>query len=91
MKKKLTLTNLCMNLMARTVQPNAESSLYAEVQPVLAYRRQSYAIFRPVANFLAFISSTCSDTRPYRLQIRQTSSKSVMSKRLLYLFSQNLP
>ena len=50
MKKKLTLINLCMNLM------------------------QSYAIIRPVANFLAFISPTCSDTRPHRRQIRQDPS-----------------
>ena len=53
MKKKLTLTNLCMNLM------------------------QSYAIFRPVANFLAFISSTCSDNRPYRRQINVFNHKCV--------------
>ena len=59
-------------------KPNAESSLYAEVQPVLAYRRQSYAIFPPVANFLAFISPTCSDNRPRRRQIKQTPSKLVL-------------
>ena len=53
MKKKLTLTNLCMNLM------------------------QSYAIFRPVANFLAFISPTCSDNRPYRRQINVFNHKCV--------------
>ena len=37
MKKKLSLTNLCMNLV------------------------QSNAIFRPLTNFLVFISPTCSD------------------------------
>ena len=53
MKKKLTLTNLCMNLM------------------------QSYAKFRPVANFLAFISPTCSDNRPHRRQINVFNLKFV--------------
>ncbi len=53
MKKKLTLTNLCMNLM------------------------QSYAIFRLVANFLAFISPTCSDNRPHRRQINVFNHKCV--------------
>ena len=31
---------------------------------------QSYAIFRPIANFLAFISPTCSDNWPPRRQIK---------------------
>ena len=62
MKKKLSLTNLCMNLV------------------------QSYAIFRPIANFLAFISPTCSDKHPHRRQIKQTPSKLVLSKRLFYFF-----
>ena len=41
-------------------------------------RRQSYAIFRPNTNFLAFISPTCSDNRPHRRQIKQTRSKLVL-------------
>ncbi len=49
---------------------------------------QSYAIFRPIANFPAFISPTCSDrstygrllptgrkNRPHRRQIAPTPSK----------------
>ena len=38
---------------------------------------QSYAIIRPVANFLAFISPTCSDNRPHRRQINVFNLKSV--------------
>ena len=43
MKKKLSLTNLCMNLMQGQCKPNAESSLYAEVQPVLAFISPTYS------------------------------------------------
>ena len=56
MKKELSLTNLCMNLM------------------------QSYAIFRPIANFIPFISPTCSDKRSHRRQIKQTPLKFVLSR-----------
>ena len=46
-------------------KPNAESSLFAEVQPVLAYRRQSYGGFRLIPNNIAFFSPTCSDRSTY--------------------------
>ena len=36
---------------------------------------QNYDLFRLIANFLAFISPTCSDNRPHRRQIKQTVSK----------------
>ena len=36
---------------------------------------QSYAIFRPIANILAFISPTYSDNRFLRRQIAPTPSK----------------
>ena len=38
---------------------------------------QSYAIFRPIANFLAFISTTCSDNWPPRRQIKVFHPKCV--------------
>ena len=57
MKKKISLTILCMNLLQGQCKPNAERSLYAEVQPVLAYRMQSYAIFRPITNIFSFFSN----------------------------------
>ena len=38
---------------------------------------QSYAIFRPIANILAFISPTCSDNRPHRRQINVLYPKCV--------------
>ena len=62
-------------------KPNAESSLYAEVQPVLAFRRQSYDENPLIANIFAFISPTYSDNRPQRRQIRQTPSKLVLFER----------
>ena len=83
MKKKLSLTNLCMNLVQGQCKPNAESSLYAEVQPVLAFRRQSYAIFRHIVNFLAFISPTYSDKRLHKRQIKLSPSKLVMSRQFI--------
>ena len=58
-------------------KPNAESSLYAEVQPVLAYRRQSYGDFRLIPNFPAFFSPTYSDNSPVRRQIARITSKLV--------------
>jgi hypothetical protein len=69
-------------------KPNAESSLYAEVQPVLACRRQSYDENPLIANISAFISPTYSDNRPQRRQISQTPSKIVHSIcfLLIYLF-----
>jgi len=45
-------------------KPNAESSLYAEVQPVLACRRQSYDEKPLIASISAFISPTYSDNCP---------------------------
>ena len=68
-------------LMQGQCKPNAESSLYAEVQPVLAFRRQSYDENPPIANISAFISPTYSDNRPQRRQISQTPSKLVLFKR----------
>ena len=38
-------------------KPNAESSLYAEVQPVLAFRRQSYDEKPLIANISALFFS----------------------------------
>ena len=40
-------------LMQGQCKPNAESSLYAEVQPVLAFRRQSYDENPLIANISA--------------------------------------
>ena len=54
------------------------------------FTMQSYAIFRPIANFLPFISPTCNDNRPYRRQIKQTASKLVLLRRLFHLFLANL-
>jgi hypothetical protein len=58
-------------------KPNAESSLYAEVQPVLAYRRQSYGDFRLIPNFPAFFSPTYSDNPSRKRQNARTASKLV--------------
>jgi hypothetical protein len=58
-------------------KPNAESSLYAEVQPVLAYRRQSYGDFHLIPNIPAYFSPTYSDNSPIRRQTTQTASKFV--------------
>ena len=58
-----------MNLMQGQCKPNAESSLYAEVQPVLAYRRQSYGVFILIPRNFSNSSPTCSDNRPHRRQI----------------------
>jgi hypothetical protein len=58
-------------------KPNAESSLYAEVQPVLAYRRQSYGENHLIPNFFAFISPTYSDNSPIKRQTALTASKPV--------------
>jgi hypothetical protein len=59
MKKKLSLTNLCMNLV------------------------QSYAIFRHIVNFLAFISPTYSDKRLHKRQIKLSPSKLVTSRQFI--------
>ena len=61
-------------------KPNAESSLYAEVQPVLAYRRQSYSDFRLIPNIPAYFSPTYNDNSTHRRQTDQVSSKLVAKK-----------
>ena len=58
-------------------KPNAESSLYAEVQPVLAYRRQSYDCFRLIPNILAYFSPTYSDNPSRKRQNARITSKLV--------------
>ena len=68
-------------LMQGQCKPNAESSLYAEVQPVLAFRRQSYDENPLITNISTLFSPTCSDNRPQRRQIGQTPSKLVLFER----------
>ena len=45
-------------------KPNAESSLYAEVQPVLAYRRQSYGDFISFQTFPLIFLQLIATTLP---------------------------
>ena len=72
-------------------KPNAESSLYAEVQPVLAFRRQSYDENPLIANISALFSPNCSDNPPQRRQIRQMPKNFVhcLKKRRKDCHSQN--